>query len=105
MLISPLGYRTTDRGLTWSGRLDGVPHDGDDWNQARIDSVTVVIDKLSSSSSSHADVYMTTEGAGLWHSTYDPKAVDGGLRFTQQMGYPFSHPTRVVRQLLARQVV
>jgi hypothetical protein len=107
-------YRTTDRGRTWSSRLDGVPHDGDDWGQAKVDSVTVVVSpKLSqhatqSSSSSSAaaaaaaspataEIYMTTEGAGLWHSTYDPLDTDGGLRFTQLVAYPFSHPTRVVQ--------
>ena len=72
-------YRTTDRGKTWSDKLDGVPHDGDDMGQSRIDSVTVV--KLPGAAT--ADLYMTTEGAGLWYSSYDPTAKDGGLRFTQ----------------------
>jgi hypothetical protein len=71
----------------------GVPHDGDDMDQARIDSVTIVQQPGAAS----ADAYMTSEGAGLWHSSYDPAAKDGGLKFQQQISYPFSHPTRVVQ--------
>ena len=86
-------YRTSDRGKTWTGRIDGVPHDGDDMDQARIDSVTIV--KMPGAVK--ADLYMTTEGAGLWHSPYDPSLKNYGLNFAQQVGYPFSHPTRVVQ--------
>ena len=43
-----------------------------------------------------ASVYMTTEGAGLWHSVYEPKQLDGALRFKPVPSYPFSHPTRVL---------
>ena len=70
-----------------------MPHDGDAMGQSRIDSVTVV--KLPSAAT--ADIYMTTESAGLWHSAYDPSAKDGGLSFSQQLDYPFGHPTRVLQ--------
>ena len=86
-------YRSTNRGKTWTGRIDDVPHDGDDMNQARVGSVTIV--RLPGATK--ADIYMTTEGAGLWHSLYDPSLAGGGLKFEQQTKYPFSHPTRVVQ--------
>jgi len=87
-------YRTKNRGITWSARLDGVPHNGDDMGSANIDSVSVI--QLPGAMQA-AEVYMTTEGAGLWHSQYDPTKADGGLRFGQLRAYPFSHPTRVLQ--------
>ena len=84
-------FRTTDRGLTWSSRLDGVSHDADAAGEARIESVTVV----ASPAGDGAEVYITTEGAGLLHSAYDPSLPDGGLSFSSVEAYPFNHPTRV----------
>ena len=96
-------YRTTNRGKSWSGRLDGVTHSGDALGEARIESVHVHVQHLqdernahSTASSAAAAIYMTTEGAGLWHSVYDPTRPDGALHFSTVPSFPFSHPTRVL---------
>ena len=101
-------YRTTDRGKSWSGRLDGVTHSGDALGEARIESVYVHVhhQHLEHDRNAHptalstppasAAVYMTTEGAGLWHSVYDPTQPNGALHFESVPSYPFSHPTRVL---------
>jgi hypothetical protein len=93
-------YRSTDRGLSWSSRLDAVPHDADGPNEARVESITIIRRRGSATancSSGGASVYLTTEGAGLWYSAYDPLALNGGLNFTIVTSYPFHHPIRVVQ--------
>lgn len=108
-------YRTTDRGVTWSPRLDGIAHDADMAGEARVESVSIIprfssngIDDADGAATT-ADVYLTTEGAGLWHSVYSPAATahsdsakrdapqdDPVLSFTSVPSYPFNHPLRVM---------
>ena len=105
-------YWTQNRGLSWE-RLDAIDCDG---GQARIQSVLVASGGGSSGQRSKdndvgsSELYVTTEGAGLWHASYTPPSthpsgnmaeqrnaagpvVDGWRRL---IGYPFSLPTRVV---------
>lgn len=109
-------YRTTDRGVTWSPRLDGIAHDADMAGEARVESISILprfpsrsgIDDANGGATA-ADVYLTTEGAGLWHSVYSPAATARGagrnddppqddpvLSFASVPSYPFNHPLRVM---------
>ena len=108
-------YWTQNRGLSWE-RLDAIDCDG---GQARIQSVMVTTSgginssgqgSKSGSGAGSSELYVTTEGAGLWHASYTPPTplpsgsmpeqrsaagpVVGGWR--RLSGYPFSLPTRVV---------
>lgn len=83
--------------------------------EARVESVSIIprfssngIDDADGAATT-ADVYLTTEGAGLWHSVYSPAATahsdsakrdapqdDPVLSFTSVPSYPFNHPLRVM---------
>jgi hypothetical protein len=105
-------YWTQNRGLSWE-RLDAIDCGG---GQARIQSVLVVSGDSSNEqrSTNHnagsSELYVTTEGAGLWHGSYTPPATHPGGNRPNQRGvagpvvhgwrqlsdYPFSLPTRVI---------
>jgi hypothetical protein len=105
-------YWTQNRGLSWE-RLDAIDCGG---GQARIQSVLVVSDggrseqRSEDNGAGSNELYVTTEGAGLWHASYIPptkhysrnrpeqrsaaEPVAHGWR--QLSDYPFSLPTRVI---------